>query len=74
MRWKWFFNKDKDPNNIEDDYSPKPWDTRTEKSAPVAHDAPELEAFLAGIEYLNQLINLEMFLDKNSIRNFAYYE
>ena len=45
IRWKWFFNKDKDPANIDDDYSPKPWDTRTKKQA-----APELEAFLAGIE------------------------
>ena len=50
MRWKWFFNKDKDPFNIEDDFVPKPWDTRTERAAPVATDAPELEAYLAGIE------------------------
>ena len=50
MRWKWFFNKDQDPNNIDNDYSAKPWDTRTEKSAPIATDAPELEAFLAAIE------------------------
>ena len=41
MRWKWFYD---------DEYEPKPWDTRTERSAPVATDAPELEAFLAAIE------------------------
>ena len=50
LRWKWFFNKGKDPNNIDDDYQKQPWDTRTEKKAPVAVDAPELEAFLASIE------------------------
>ena len=50
MRWKWFFNKDQDPNNIDNDYSAKPWDTRTEKSAPIGTDAHELEAFLAAIE------------------------
>ena len=50
MRWKWFYCKDRDPFNIDDDYEPKPWDTRTERSAPVATDAPELEAFLAAIE------------------------
>ena len=51
VRWKWFFNKDKDPLNlIEDDFKSKPWDTRTERSAPIASDAPELEAFLSAIE------------------------
>ena len=44
MRWKWFFNKNKDPNNIDDEYSKKPWDERTKKKAPIATDAPELEA------------------------------
>ena len=50
MRWKWFYNKNKDPFSIDDNYQPKPWDTRTERSAPIATDAPELEAFLAAIE------------------------
>ena len=50
LRWKWFFNNGCDPDNIDDDYQKKPWDTRTEKKAPVAIDAPELEAFLAAIE------------------------
>ena len=50
MRWKWFFNKEKDPFNIIDDYQPQPWHSRTDRQAPIATDAPELEAFLAGME------------------------
>ena len=51
VRWKWFFNKDKDPLNlINDDFQAKPWDTRTERCDPIASDAPELEAFLSAIE------------------------
>ena len=50
MRWKWFHNKHKDPNTIEDDYSPKPWTKRSERRAPIASDAPELEAFFAAVE------------------------
>ena len=50
MRWKWFFNKEKDPFNIIDDYQPQPWHSRTGRQAPIATDAPELEAFLAGME------------------------
>ena len=50
MRWKWFFNKNKDPEDIEDNYEKKPWDERSKRTAPVATDAPELEAFFASIE------------------------
>jgi hypothetical protein len=50
LRWKWFFTKNKDPFNLDDDFQPKPWDTKTERSASISHDARELEAFLAGIE------------------------
>ena len=50
MRWKWFFNKGKNPDDIEDDYEPKPWSKRTERKAPVATDCPELEAFFNSIE------------------------
>ena len=50
MRWKWFFNKGKDPDDIEDDYQPKPWNKRTERRAPVATDCPELEAFFNSVE------------------------
>ena len=50
MRRKWFHNKHKDPNTIEDDYSPKPWTKRSERRAPIASDAPELEAFFAAVE------------------------
>ena len=50
LRWKWFFLKNEDPNNIEDHYVSRPWDVRTEKRAPIATDCPELEAYFAGIE------------------------
>ena len=50
VRWKCFFNKNKDPFNIDDEFQSKPCDTCTERSAPVATDAPELEAFLAALE------------------------
>ena len=50
VRWKWVFNKNRDPLNIDDEYHAKPWDTRTERSAPIATDAPELEAFLSALE------------------------
>ena len=50
MRWKWFFNKGKHQDDIEDDYEPKPWSKRTERKAPVATDCPELEAYFNSIE------------------------
>jgi hypothetical protein len=50
LRWKWFFNKDIDPNDIDDEFIPKPWDTRNERRDPFATDAPELEAFLSATE------------------------
>ena len=50
LRWKWFHCKNEDPNAIEDNYRKKPWDVPTNRAAPVATDAPELEAYLAGIE------------------------
>ena len=50
VRWKWFFNKNIAPEDVDNDYKPQPWSTRTEKSAPVAHDCPELEAFLSSTE------------------------
>ena len=50
MRWKWFHNKHKDPNTIDNDFTKRPWTKRSERKAPVAHDAPELEAFFAAVE------------------------
>ena len=50
VRWKWLFNKLKDPTNIDDEFVSKPWDTKTHRKAPFANDAPELEAFLSAIE------------------------
>ena len=38
------------PNNIDNDYTKKPWDKPTDKKAPVATDAPELEAFFNAVE------------------------
>ena len=31
VRWKCFFNKQKDPANIDDEFVPKPWDVKTDK-------------------------------------------
>ena len=45
FRWKWFFNKHKKPEEISHDHISQPWDEKTERSAPVAQDCPELEAF-----------------------------
>ena len=50
LRWKWFFNKNKKPEEVDNNYVKKPWDTRSDKQAPVAHDCPELESFLSAIE------------------------
>ena len=69
VRWKWFFNKGKDPNDIDNDYHPKPWDKRTNKKAPEAHDAPELEAFFAGIERDLKDLNLRRKVKSNLNEN-----
>ena len=50
MRWKWFHNKNKDPNDIDNDFTKKPWTEGTNKKAPIATDCPELEAFFNAIE------------------------
>ena len=69
LRWKWFFNKNKDTFNLDDDFQSKPWDTKTERSAPTAHDAPELEAFLAGIEKAIRNPNLRRKIKSNLNEN-----
>ena len=49
IRWKWHFNKTKKPEEVDDSYTRKPWEEKTDKQAPVASDCPELEAFLAAV-------------------------
>ena len=50
LRWKWFFNKNKKPEEVDNNYVKKPWDTRSDKQAPVDHDCPDLKSVLSAIE------------------------
>ena len=34
LRWKWFFNKNKKPEEVDNNYVKKPWDTRSDKKSP----------------------------------------
>ena len=45
--WKWHFNKGLKPEDIEDIFVRKPWDTPTDRAAPIVNDCPELEAMIA---------------------------
>ena len=49
LRWSWFFNKHQKPEDISHDHVSQPWDEKTQRSAPVAHDCPDLEAFMEAI-------------------------
>ena len=49
MRWAWLFNKEKRPDDVEQNFIKQPWYRKTDKKAPRADDCPELEAFIAAV-------------------------
>ena len=42
IRWKYHFEKDKNPDDPQNDFEKKPWYQKTDRKAPVAKDCPEL--------------------------------
>ena len=38
MRWKWHFNKDNNPQEIENNFQKTPWYQKTDRAAPIARD------------------------------------
>ena len=48
VRWNWFHNNGKELDEIENNYVKKPWDTKTDRAAPIATDCPVLEALFEG--------------------------
>ena len=38
LRWKWHFNKNLRPEDIDQDHKSQAWDEKTERSAPYAQD------------------------------------
>ena len=46
LRWAWHRNKGQNFETILDTFEKEPWYERTQKSAPIARDCPQLEAFL----------------------------
>ena len=49
IRWQWFFNKNSIHEEVVIDNTRQPMDERTDISASVAQDFPEIEAFLSGV-------------------------
>ena len=49
LRWKWFFNKNSSLEEVLDNHTSHPWDEKTDRSAPVAQDCPELEALISAV-------------------------